>query len=113
VRDAQAGELASRLRVVADKKEVVQWAFLRAMRSETDSLLQSVERVHPLLPHMDTLEIILREKVRKEWGQHLAATVYTGTCFLSFTFYKVYLFFFEQKWRACPQILLQIQILLY
>jgi alpha-tubulin suppressor-like RCC1 family protein len=75
--DAQAGELASRLRVVSDKKEVVQWAFLRAMRSEADSITQATERVHPLLPHMDTLEIILREKVRKEWGQHLAATVYT------------------------------------
>jgi hypothetical protein len=111
ISDAQAGELASRLRVVADRKEIVQWAFLRAMRSETESLLQAVERVQPLLPHMDTLEIILREKVRKEWGQHLAAIVYTGNQPSILVDSKMLSLFFKikiQKWQAYLQISPQI-----
>lgn len=67
----------------------MQWAFLRAMRSETDSLVQSVDRLQPLLPHMDTLEIMLREKVRKEWGQHLAAAVYHGNIWVLFCLAKI------------------------
>lgn len=75
--DIQAGEFASRLRSISDKKEGVQWALLRAMRSQTEALASGVDRSQALIPAMDNLECGLREKIRKEYGQQLAASILT------------------------------------
>ncbi len=86
-KDQQAAEFAARLKALVEKKEVVQWAMLRAMRAETDAMTQSVDRSHALLPHMDALECALREKIRKVWGQKLAVIVYNGQFLLLLRLY--------------------------
>lgn len=74
--DVHAVEFGTRLKVAQRKKQRGQWALLAAMRAQRDQLASSNERAAALQQHTDALEVSLRTFDRREWGTHLATTVY-------------------------------------